>query len=297
MEYYHGQEAEMFTFYRTPKLLFTDERYKPLSALAKMLYGLMLDRMGLSVKNKWQDEQGRIYIFFRQDEAAELLGVGKDKTIKLYRELEQAELIERKRLGLTHPDIIYVGRLTPIPTPTAKSAKAAAKKSKKPTARSRKNRVQETGKTEFTSYMKNETYSTENQSIYQAGATADTPSNAENAPNHDEYEEMFKLYISYEGFKRGDYGAHVMSDIDELVALMADECSSEKPTIRIGGEERPRSDFRNRLLSIDDTSISRILLKMENPDPDKPIQNRRAYLLTMLYNHKSTNPHPDEGIY
>ena len=296
MEYYHGQEAEMFTFYRTPKLLFTDERYKPLSALAKMLYGLMLDRMGLSVKNKWQDDQGRIYIYFRQDEAAELLGVGKDKTIKLYRELEQAELIERKRQGLTHPDIIYVGRLTPIPTPTAKAEKATAKKSKKTTARSRKNRLQETVENDFTPLMKNKTYSIENQSIYQANATANAPSNPENAPNHDEYVEMFKLYISYEGFKRGDYGAYVMSDIDELVALMADECSSAKPTIRIGGEERQRSDFRNRLLTIDDTSIARILRIMQNPNPDNPIQNRRAYLLTMLYNHQSNNPRPEEEI-
>ncbi len=59
-DYYYGSEAEQYSFYRLPKVLFTDPRYKTLSDGAKILYGLMLDRMGLSVKNGWLDEQDRV---------------------------------------------------------------------------------------------------------------------------------------------------------------------------------------------------------------------------------------------
>ena len=296
MEYYYGQEADMFTFYRLPKILFTDPRYKTLSTDAKVLYGLMLDRMGLSLKNHKQDEQGRTYIFFRQEEAMEMLTIGKDKAIKLYRELEKIGLIERKRQGLTHPDIIYVGRLTAIPD-VPRDGKAAVKKSEKPPSRSRKNRVQESGKTEFIPTNENEkSHTYMNQSIYhrEVGGTTDTPAAAEEILDNDEYVQMFKLYICYEAFQKGLYGKRLMKPIDELVALMADECSSRKPTIRVGGADLPRADFRRRLMTISDTSIERILYKLENPDPDKPISNRRAYLITMLYNHQTTDPTPDE---
>ena len=61
--YYYGYEAEQFSFYRIPKLLVTDERFRSISTDAKLLYGLMLDRMSLSIKNGWTDDLGRVYIF------------------------------------------------------------------------------------------------------------------------------------------------------------------------------------------------------------------------------------------
>ena len=54
-DYYYGIEAEQFAFYRVPRLLIKDERFKGLSSDAKLLYGLMLDRMSLSMKNGWLD--------------------------------------------------------------------------------------------------------------------------------------------------------------------------------------------------------------------------------------------------
>ena len=55
-DFYYGKDAEQFNFYRIPKLLFTDKRFKGLSTDAKVLYGLMLDRMSLSIKNGWIDD-------------------------------------------------------------------------------------------------------------------------------------------------------------------------------------------------------------------------------------------------
>lgn len=63
-DYFHDYESEQFAFYRIPKVLFTDDYFRNLSSDAKVLYGLMLDRMALSIKNKWVDEDGRVYIIF-----------------------------------------------------------------------------------------------------------------------------------------------------------------------------------------------------------------------------------------
>ena len=64
-DYFHGMEAEQYTFYRIPKVLFTDPGFRRITADAKILYGLMLDRMGLSIRNNWLDEQERVFIYSR----------------------------------------------------------------------------------------------------------------------------------------------------------------------------------------------------------------------------------------
>ena len=74
-DYFHGMEAEQYTFYRIPKILFTAECFKTISCEAKVLYGLMLDRMSLSIKNRWFDEEDRVYIIFTVEEIAELTGL------------------------------------------------------------------------------------------------------------------------------------------------------------------------------------------------------------------------------
>ena len=58
--YFYGNETEQFSFYRIPKMLFKDKLFKDVSAEAKVLYGLMLDRTGLSLKNGWLDEENRV---------------------------------------------------------------------------------------------------------------------------------------------------------------------------------------------------------------------------------------------
>ena len=108
-DYFYGQQSDLFTFYRVPKVLFTIERFWNISADAKMLYGILLDRMSLSAKNGWIDKNGRVYIIFTIDEAKMALNCAEQKAIKLLSELEKkAGLIERKRQGLGKPNLIYV---------------------------------------------------------------------------------------------------------------------------------------------------------------------------------------------
>lgn len=110
-DYFYGAQADQFTFYRIPKNLFTDKRFAKLSSDAKVLYGLMLDRMGLSAKNGWFDEQGRVYIVFSTKEVMEAMNVCKKSACKYMAELDTVQgigLIERVRLGLGQKSRIYV---------------------------------------------------------------------------------------------------------------------------------------------------------------------------------------------
>ena len=107
-DYFYGQSGEMFSYFRVPKILFRDIRFKDLSTDAKTLYGILLDRMSLSVKNGWLDGQGRVYIIFSIQEVMDALGCADNKATKLFRELENAGLVERKRRGLGRPSLVYV---------------------------------------------------------------------------------------------------------------------------------------------------------------------------------------------
>ena len=107
-DYFYGQSGELFSYFRIPKALFQDRRFRQLSTDARTLYGILLDRMSLSVKNGWLDEQGRVYIIYTVREVQESLCCAEHKAVKLLRELEDIDLIERKRRGLGRPSLIYV---------------------------------------------------------------------------------------------------------------------------------------------------------------------------------------------
>ena len=86
-KYFYGDEAMQFSYFRIPRQLITHPRFKPLSVDAKLLYGLLLDRMGLSIKNKWYDGDRRVYIYYTVDEVCADLNCGRDKAMKLLAEL------------------------------------------------------------------------------------------------------------------------------------------------------------------------------------------------------------------
>ena len=108
IDYFYKQQAEQFSFYRIPKVLFTDSSFSSLSCEAKVLYGLLLDHMSLSSKNGWTDSQGRVFIIFTTGKIMEALGCGNQKAAKLLNELENIGLIKRVHQGLGKPNLIYV---------------------------------------------------------------------------------------------------------------------------------------------------------------------------------------------
>ena len=115
-DYYYGDESNQFAFYRIPRQLITGEAFKKLSTDAKLLYGLLLDRMGLSAKNGWYDDMGRVFIYYTLDEIQEDLNCGHEKAVRLLAELDTGKkgfgLIERVKQGQGRPTKIYVKRFT-----------------------------------------------------------------------------------------------------------------------------------------------------------------------------------------
>lgn len=124
--YYYGEEAEQFHFFRLPKRLVRDRRFARLSSDAKILYGILLDRMTLSIKNGWLDEANRVYIIYTVKEVMEELCCSERKAILLLQELDTDKgigLIEKKRQGLGKPSLIYVKNFNSIPEESVKEAK------------------------------------------------------------------------------------------------------------------------------------------------------------------------------
>ena len=135
LNYHYGNEADQYSFYRIPKILFTDDRFKSLSLDAKMLYGLMLDRMALSVKNSWFDDENRVFIYFTLEDACANMGQSHSKMVRIMAELDTKKgvgLIERKKQGQGKPTIIYVKNFVSLTMETDSNPKVAPKKYSKP---------------------------------------------------------------------------------------------------------------------------------------------------------------------
>ena len=124
-DYFYGNEAEQFTFYRIPKILITSPHFKKISDSAKLLYGLMLDRMSLSIRYGWLDDDNRAYIFFTTNDVMEQMCCGTEKATKMLTELDSEKgigLIERVKQGQGKPAIIYLKKFYELED-TARSTK------------------------------------------------------------------------------------------------------------------------------------------------------------------------------
>ena len=153
-DYFYGDEAEQFTFYKIPKLLITSQQFKKVSDSAKLLYGLMLDRMGLSIRNGWFDEQNRTYIFFTVNDIMEQMNCKTEKATKLVAELKGIGLIERVKQGQGKPSKIYLKKFINSNNDVETSIVSINKnqdfgKSKVQTFGNRKSRVSEIESQEF----------------------------------------------------------------------------------------------------------------------------------------------------
>lgn len=279
LDYYYGQEAEQYSFYRIPKALFTDQRFRHLGAEAKVLYGLFLDRMSLSVKNGWMDAEDRVFIYFTLEDALELLCCGHNKAVGLFAEVEKAGLIERKKQGQGKPTRIYVKNFT-----TGAEVQ---------TSDFGKSRLPESGTQDFRKSNANKTdknntdLSDTNLSIH---PPLPEPDGVEERPTRRradaidamermrEYREVITENIEYEILRdRVDREL-----LDEVVELLVETVCSRKQEIRIGGEGFPAAVVRSRLLKLDAGHIEYVLDCL-NKNTTK-VRNIRAYLLTSLYN-------------
>lgn len=297
-DYYYGDESNQFSFFRIPRQLVTEERFKRLSTDAKLLYGLLMDRMALSAKNGWYDEAGRVYIYYTLEEIQEDLSCGHDKATKLLVELDTGKtgygLIERVRQGQGRPTKIYVKRFTTrkipprpvepqdVPKPRLFSGqdcgKTAIQTAEKPQSRLRESRSLDCGKPAGSYIESNQTdFSYTDPSIHLS-------SSAPNTGWIDRYdcEEKLKKQLDYSGLCQ----RYAPEDVEETIELIADTLNTVRPSIRIGGETIPTDQVQKRLLSLEREHLEYVFDCLRRNTSQ--IRNIRAYLLTALYNAPTT---------
>ena len=309
LDYFYGPEAEQYSFYRIPKVLLTDQRYRGVSMEAKVLYGLMLDRMGLSVRSGWLDSEGRVYIYFTLEDALEALGCGKDKAVRLFKELDAASgigLIERRKQGQGRPARIYVKNFTlppepeectPAPAPEGPLAQtsgkpksgllvaSAALTSEIPKPALLESRSQDCGKAAAIKTDKNHTEVSDTEpSIYPPAPTPHLGRRQRGAKvrldQMDAYRALIHENIDYGDLLRDHpYAADL---IDGYVELMVEICCTQRETVRINQEDLPAAVVRSRFLKLNREHILYVMEAMQRNT--KQVANIRGYILSALYN-------------
>lgn len=280
LDYYYGNEAEQYSFFRIPKLLFTDSRYAGVSVEAKVLYGLLLDRMGLSLKNGWLDEEGRVYIIFTIADIKAVLGCAEQKANKLLRELDSAGgigLIEKRRRGLGKPNVIYVKNFT--------GEKGAGEKSQFKKCENHKSGNVETTDQELRYSQTNDTDLNDTE-VSETAPSIHPPTSGEGKPAGDgdgkmeTLTERIREQVDYEVLlKRHPYDRE---RLDGFVELMAEACASTSPVMRINREKIPADLVRTRLHRLTCDHIEYVMKCLD--ENTASISNMRGYMLSALFN-------------
>lgn len=261
LDYFYGAQADQFAFYRIPKALFTDERFKSISAEAKILYGILLDRMSLSRKNGWLDEQGRVFIIFTLEEVMEAIGCADQKATKLLNELDsKAGLIERKRQGLGKPNLIFVknfvdnsaGSIPPAPESRIKTRENHDSADVNfTTPESRKSRGSNTD-SNYTDLSETEAYPFPSG---QAGGHGQAPVDkmGRDMDEREQYRAILEENLEYDILLENN--PYDQDTIAEIMELLLDTICSKRQYIRIAGDDKPREVVKSQFLKLNCTHM------------------------------------------
>ena len=275
-DYFYGAEAEQFSFYRIPKVLFTEERFRNISAEAKVLYGLLLDRMSLSAKNGWQDKENRVYIIFTIEDIMTAMGCADQKAGKLLYELEsKCRLIERKRQGLGKPNLIYVKNFIPPSESRFLNRENHESGEVKITD-------QESLKSRSNNTENNNTDLSDTDSFLFTSFRGDhgRESKRSDADRREQYREIISENISYEILLQDfPYDRDILT---EILELMVDVVCTTKSTVRISGDDKPAEVVKSQFLKLDSEHIRFVMEGLK--ENTTRIRNMRQYLLATLYN-------------
>lgn len=263
--YFHEEESEQFAFYRIPQILFKDEKFAKLSTDAKVLYGLFLNRVSLSKKNHWIDEQGRVYVYYTLENIQEDLHCASQKAMKLLKELESYGLIERVKQGLCKPDRIYVKNFILY---------------QKSPVRSGENH--QTGIVKITSQdsWKSPPNNTENNNTECSNTNPFLSEDGKGTDTRAEYRDYFIRSLNLDILKeRNPYDD---GQIDEILEILLDAVCSNRKQIRIAGDDKPAQVVKSQLMKLDYSHIEFVLDCMKQNTTQ--IRNVKQYILAALYN-------------
>ena len=270
LDYFYGQAGELFSFYRIPKALFQEQRFQTLSTDAKTLYGILLDRMSLSAKNGWLDEQGRVFIIFTIEDVKRALCCADNKATKLLRELEKFGLIERKRRGQGKPSLVYVKNFS------AESSKESVQNRDNDDSCGSKIACQDPVKSRGIKKKENKTEMNNTNLILS--------DESEKMKNRELLEEYFSCSLEIDLLLR--LYPDDEDTLYQIVDLLVDTCATNRKTLRIAGDDKPAEVVRSRFMKLNADHIQFVLKCLA--ENSSPIRNMKQYLLASLYNAPTT---------
>ena len=270
LDYFYGQAGELFSFFRIPKVLFQEQQFQDLSTDAKTLYGILLDRMSLSVKNEWFDKKGRVFIIFTIEDVKRTLRCADNKATRLLRELEEFGLIERKRRGQGKPCLVYVKNFS------AESSKESVKNRDNDDSCGSKIACQDPVKSRGIKKKENKTEMNNTNLILS--------DESEKMKNRELLEEYFSHSLEIDLLLR--LYPDDEDTLYQIVNLLVDTCATNRKLLHIAGDDKPAEVVRSRFMKLNADHI-RFVLKClaEN---SSPIRNMKQYLLASLYNAPTT---------
>ena len=270
LDYFYGQAGELFSFFRIPKALFQEQQFQDLSTDAKTLYGILLDRMSLSVKNEWFDKKGRVFIIFTIEDVKRTLRCADNKATRLLRELEEFGLIERKRRGQGKPCLVYMKNFS------AESSKESVKNRDNDDSCGSKIACQDPVKSRGIKKKENKTEMNNTNLILS--------DESEKMKNRELLEEYFSHSLEIDLLLR--LYPDDEDTLYQIVNLLVDTCATNRKLLHIAGDDKPAEVVRSRFMKLNADHI-RFVLKClaENSNP---IRNMKQYLLASLYNAPTT---------
>lgn len=290
--YLSASGIDKFTFYRMPKILFVDDYFSAISCEAKVLYGLLLDRATLSKSNNWIDELGRVYVFFKQTEAMEMLNIKKNKVIAIFKELEDIGLLIRKKQGQGKPTRLYVldfsshtdeenSKTNEVVSDdeeqtSDENIKKEVKRLEKQTSKGLKNKP-------LSSNYINKTEMNKTESIY-LSSNANQPTSKNNENINDRLIDRYNNAVN-KVKKQIEYGYLIenyeKSTIDLIVSLIADVYVDDS-SISVNGRTIVAEQVRTEYAKLTQEHIEFVLESIANTKTK--IKNIRTYLQSCLYN-------------
>ena len=287
-DYIYGMEAEQYAFIRIPKVLLEHPYYQGLSAEAKLLYSVLLDRVSMSVKNGWKDSRNRIYIIFTIEEIMRSMNCGNKKAVQLLGELEdKVGLIERKRQGLGKPNLIYVKNFIRL---VDNSGERHFLKCQNDISGSVETTLQEVSNAHSINTDMNKTDCNKTDRInilpsfpedgHSKISHEKAKRNEAKGSDEEKYREYFYDRLEMELLlERSPLEKDILTSI---LDLLVEVCSSKKKTIRVAGEERPTETVKSRLMKLTSEHIA-YAMRCLNQNTTK-VRDTKAYMLTTLYN-------------
>jgi len=284
-KYFYGTEADQFSFYRIPKALFTNDCFKDLSSDAKILYGLMLDRMSLSIKNQWFDEENRAYIYFSIEDIMELLNCGRNKAVKSLQELDDEKgigLIEKRRQGFGKVTIIYVKSFIQEECEEQKKEKPKMVKFTNQTS-VEEEKIEEVYISNSNNTNINNTNLSENKSNHIVSADGMGSEEDEMETLH-AYQSLIKENLDYDSLLVSH--PHDKNQIDEIVDLIVETVMCKSDKVLIASNWYSGALVRGKFMKLDYSHVEYVLHCLEGNT--SKIKNIKKYLLAALFNAPST---------